>query len=221
MSQEEEGSYKVVLLGESGVGKTSIINQFINEEFLEDQETTTGATFSSKEVETKSGQIIKFVVWDTAGQEKYRALTKMFYKNAIAAILVYDITRKDSFEELKNYWAQQIKESSSKNIIVCIAANKCDLLEYEEVEEGEGRKLAEELNAIFKSTSAKNQTGINDLFYAIANKIVDPSYDVNNDDDDDKDDKNDKSNKGNVKINQSVQKEKDNEKKNQKKKCCR
>ena len=211
---EEEGSYKVVLLGESGVGKTSIINQFINEEFLEDQESTTGATFSSKEVETKSGQIIKFVVWDTAGQEKFRSLTKMFYKNAIAAILVYDITRKESFEELKKYWAEQIKESSSKNIIVCIAANKCDLLEYEEVEEGEGRKLAKDLNAICKITSDKNQIGINDLFYAIANKIVDPSYDVNKDDDDDKDNK---GNKETVKINQSVQIEKDKEKKNQKK----
>ena len=217
MSQEEEGSYKVVLLGESGVGKTSIINQFINEEFLEDQESTTGATFSSKEVETKSGQIIKFVVWDTAGQEKFRSLTKMFYKNAIAAILVYDITRKESFEELKKYWAEQIKETSSKNIIICIAANKYDLLEFEEVEEGEGRKLAKDLNAIFKTTSAKNQTGINDLFYAIANKIVDPSYDVNKDDDDDKDNK---GNKETVKINQSVQIEKDKEKKNQKKKCC-
>ena len=215
MSEEEDGSYKVVLLGESEVGKTSIINQFINEEFLEDQETTTGATFSSKEVETKSGQKIKFVVWDTAGQEKFRSLTKMFYKNAIAAILVYDITRKNSFEELKKYWAEQIKESSSKNIIIGIAANKCDLLEFEEVEEEEGRKLANELNAIFKTTSAKNQTGINDLFYAIANKIVDPSYDANKDDDDDKGDK------GGVKISQSVQIEKDKEKKNQKKKCCR
>ena len=135
----------------------------------------------------------------------------MFYKNAIAAILVYDITRKDSFEELKKYWAEQIKESSSKNIIICIAANKYDLLEFEEVEEEEGRKLANELNAIFKTTSAKNQTGINDLFYAIANKIVDPSYDANKDDDDDKGDK------GGVKISQSVQIEKDKEKKSEKK----
>ena len=71
MSEEEDGSYKVVLLGESGVGKTSIINQFINEEFLEDQETTTGATFSSKEVETKSGQKIKFVVWDTQDKKNF------------------------------------------------------------------------------------------------------------------------------------------------------
>ena len=141
----------------------------------------------------------------------------MFYKNEIAAILVYDITRKESFEELKKYWVTQIKESSSKNIIIWIAANKYDLLEFEEVGEGEGRKLAKDLNAICKITSDKNQIGINDLFYAIANKIVDPSYDVNKDDDDDKDNK---GNKETVKINQSVQIEKDKEKKNQKKKCC-
>ena len=214
MSEEEDGSYKVVLLGESGVGKTSIINQFINEEFLEDQETTTGATFSSKEVETKSGQKIKFVVWDTAGQEKFRSLTKMFYKDAVAAILVYDITRKKSFEELSNYWAKQIEESSaSKNIIIGIAANKSDLLENEEVEESEGRKLAEQLNAIFKMTSAKNQIGINDLFEAIANKIVDPNYDFYKEDDANK--KESKS----VKINQENYIKKNEEKKT-KKKCC-
>ena len=211
---EEDGSYKVVLLGEAGVGKTSIINQFINEEFLEDQETTTGATFSSKEVETKSGKTIKFVVWDTAGQEKFRSLTKMFYKDAIAAILVYDITRKKSFEELSNYWSEQIKESSaSKNIIIGIAANKSDLIDEEEVEESEGRKLAEGLNAIFKRTSAKNQSGINDLFEAIANKIVDPNYDINKEDDEDKKEKK------KVVINQQNYAQK-NEEKKQKKKCC-
>ena len=104
-------SFKVVLVGESGVGKTSIITQFIDQTFQEDQQSTTGGTFSTKSVICDNTKILKFEIWDTAGQERYRALTKMFYKDANAAVLVYDITRKDSFEELQNYWAQQIKES--------------------------------------------------------------------------------------------------------------
>ena len=177
MDSGESESCKVVLLGESGVGKTSIITQFTEEIFTEDQQSTTGATFSSKEVlclnDTRK---IKFEIWDTAGQERYRALSKMFYKDAAAAILVYDITRKTSFDEIKNYWANEIKEHSPKKIVLAIAANKSDLYEIEQVDEKFGRELAKDLGAIFYSTSAKNQSGINELFEAIANKYCDDSW---------------------------------------------
>ena len=126
MSEVE--SFKVVLVGESGVGKTSIITQFIDQTFQEDQQSTTGGTFSTKSVQCDNGKILKFEIWDTAGQERYRALTKMFYKDANAAVLVYDITRKDSFEEMQNYWANQIKESSPPGIILAIAAINLILL---------------------------------------------------------------------------------------------
>jgi small GTP-binding protein len=173
---ENPDSYKIVLLGQSGVGKTSIITQFIDENFTDDQQSTTGATFSSKDIQCSNGRLLKFDIWDTAGQEKYRSLTKMFYKDAAAAILVYDITRKDSFDEIRNYWAEQIKEHSPKKIVIALAANKSDLYEEEKVPEEEGRKLATEIGALFASTSAKNQQGIEDLFNSIGNKLCDPAW---------------------------------------------
>ena len=109
-------SFKVVLVGESGVGKTSIITQYIDQTFQKDLQSTTGGTFSTKSVECDGGKILKFEIWDTAGQEKYRALAKVFYKNAAVCILVYDITRRSSFDELKNYWINEIKTNASPNL---------------------------------------------------------------------------------------------------------
>ena len=115
---ENAQSCKVVLLGESGVGKTSIISRFINNVFGENIISTTGASYAGKTMtfDEFERNAIKFEIWDTAGQEQYRSLTKIFYKDAAAAILVYDITRKNSFLELKNYWYDQVKETAPKNI---------------------------------------------------------------------------------------------------------
>ena len=168
-------SLKVVLLGESGVGKTSIISQLMEQEFNDEQTATTGATFSTKTM-VFDNKGICFEIWDTAGQEKYRALTKMFYKDAGAAILVYDITRQASFEELKNYWANQVRENAPKKIVLAVAANKSDLIDTEQVDEKTGRAFAKEIGAIFKSTSAKNQKGIEELFKDIGNKYLDPNF---------------------------------------------
>ena len=117
---DDEGAQtcKVVLLGESGVGKTCIIARVINNTFEENLISTTGASYAGKTMtfDEFGGKSIKFEIWDTAGQEKYRSLTKIFYKDAGAAILVYDITRQDSFDEIKKYWLQQIKEFAPKDI---------------------------------------------------------------------------------------------------------
>ena len=119
---DEEGenikTCKVVLLGESGVGKTCIISRFINNTFEDNIMSTTGASYAGKTMtfEEFNNKSIKFEIWDTAGQEKYRALTKIFYKDAGVAILVYDITRKESYQEIKNYWYNQIKEFAPKDI---------------------------------------------------------------------------------------------------------
>ena len=104
-------SFKVVLEGENGVGKTSIITQFINQTFQEDQQSTKGRRFNTKSVICDNGKTLKFEIWDTDGQERYHSLTKMFYKEAKAAVFFYDITRKDSFEELQSYWLQQINKN--------------------------------------------------------------------------------------------------------------
>jgi small GTP-binding protein len=170
MSDEKQELLKLVIIGESGVGKTSIITQFIEEVFISDKQSTIGGTFSSKSVQCGNGKILKLEIWDTAGQERYRSVTKMFYKDANAAILVYDITNKNSFNQLQNYWAEQVKESSPKNIIIAIAANKCDLFEKEVVDEKEARDYAKSIGAIFSLTSAKSTAGINDLFIEISKK---------------------------------------------------
>ena len=109
---------KVVLLGESGVGKTCIINRFINDLFSEDEKSSAIPTFTTKTMEFKEfqGKNVKFEIWDTAGQEKYRALNKLFYQDAGVAILVYDVTNKESFEEIQKYWSKQIKEFGLKDI---------------------------------------------------------------------------------------------------------
>jgi small GTP-binding protein len=119
MAEPEEGALtcKVVLIGESGVGKTSIISRYINNTFKSQLMSTPGANFVTKNVMMEDeNQSIKFEIWDTAGQERYRALAKVFYKNAAVCVLVYDITRKTSFEELKNYWVNEIKVNGNPNL---------------------------------------------------------------------------------------------------------
>ena len=135
MAEEEKGALpcKVVLIGESGVGKTSIISRYISNTFSSVLTATPGASFTTKTVYLQEyKQSIKFEIWDTAGQEKYRALAKVFYKNAAVCILVYDITRRKSFEELKNYWVNEIKSNASQNLskFIIIKILKCFLFKF-------------------------------------------------------------------------------------------
>ena len=118
MSDDNAKTCKVVLLGESGVGKTCIIARFINNTFEDNIMSTTGASYAGKTMsfDELNGQSIKFEIWDTAGQEKYRALNRIFYKDAGAAILVYDITKKESFEQIQKYWYNQMQEFAPKDI---------------------------------------------------------------------------------------------------------
>ena len=107
---------KVVLIGESGVGKTSIIARYTTNTFESRMLATPGANFVTKNLMMEEeNKIIKFEIWDTAGQEKYRSLAKVFYKDAAACVLVYDVTRKSSFEQLKEYWIKEIKEYGPKD----------------------------------------------------------------------------------------------------------
>ena len=170
---------KVVLLGESGVGKTSIINQFTSGIFLQETVSSISAQFISKEMYFKDlNQTIKYEIWDTAGQEKYRAIAKIFYKNAKIIFLCYDITNYNSFIELKNYWyEQQIKIHADCNAILAIVANKNDLYQEQEVKDEEGISFAKEIDAIFQSTSAKSDSGINTLFNNVGLKYLKSNFD--------------------------------------------
>ena len=125
MSENAALQCKIVLIGESGVGKTSIINRYISDTFSPVLTATPGASFATKTVFLKEyNQSIKFEIWDTAGQEKYRALAKVFYKNASVVILVYDICRKESFDQLKQYWINEIKTNVAPNTSMFLFNNK-------------------------------------------------------------------------------------------------
>ena len=202
---------KVVLLGDSGVGKTCIISRYISGTFEANSASTNGASYASKIVKyEKLGKTLSLDIWDTAGQEKYKALTKFFYKDAAVAILVYDITRKESFDSLKEYWYTQLQENGGKSIVLGVAGNKCDMYEQEAVPENEAREFAKSINAIYSLTSAQNNTGINELFMDAGNKYLDPNFQqqIN--------DGNEETNQDKVKLDSN--KAKYNQK--SKKKCC-
>ena len=211
----EEHNFKVVLVGETGVGKTSIISQFIDQVFEEELQTSTGGSFSSKEIFFDNGKSLKLEIWDTAGQERYRSLTKIFYKNSSCAILVYDITKKPTFDELKNYWIGQIKESAPKDIMLAVVGNKEDLLDKEQVDENEARDFAKENNALFFSTSAKNSNAINQLFIDIGKKYTGWNSNAKIELNKEKNDNENKKNKINEEINNDN--EENNENKTRKK----
>ncbi len=176
MASRKPPCCKVVLLGDSGVGKTCIISRYISGAFDQNSPSTNGASYASKILTFEQlNKTISLDIWDTAGQEKYKSLTKFFYKDAAVAILVYDITQKESFDNIKGYWLEQLKEFGSKNIIIGVAGNKCDMYEKEEVGENDAKQFAEQIGAFFEITSAKNNTGITDLFMHAANRFVDPN----------------------------------------------
>ena len=174
MSEEEEKSVKVVLLGEAGVGKTCIISRFVNNMYEDKTMSNISAAYATKTMKFDAfgGKEIKYELWDTAGQEKFRAVTRFLYKDAQVVILVYDITVKESFNEIKDYWYNQVKENCPTNTIICLAGNKCDLFEREAVTEEEGKELAKEMGALFQLTSPKEKIGINELFQTVGYKIL-------------------------------------------------
>ena len=167
-------SVKVVLVGESGVGKTSIVSRFTKDSFNADEISSSSAQFISKTIKINE-QSIKFDIWDTAGQERFRALAKIFYKDAKVIILVYDIISKESFECLKKYWYKESSENSTADIFF-VVGNKSDLYENEQVSDEEGKKFAKDIKGIFKLTSALSNTGIDRLFESIGKKILDRNY---------------------------------------------
>ena len=164
---------KVVLVGDSGVGKTCIIQRYVNNDYNENTESTSTSTYSYKTLDFKQyNKSISLDIWDTAGQELYRALAKNFYLNASIGILVYDIRRKESFESIKDYWYEQVKTSGEENMVFGVVGNKCDLFQEEKVSEDEGKKFAKEIGAVFQLTSCKENIGIDELFQQCAQKFM-------------------------------------------------
>ena len=211
---EDDNEYstcKVVMVGEPGVGKTSIISRYVLNQFSNVVISTTGASYATKIIELDKDNKIKFQIWDTAGQERFRSLAKIFYQNAAAVVLVYDITVRDTFEKLKEYWIQEIKDNAPSDIIIALAGNKSDNYEFEVVSLKEGQDLAKQIDAIYKSTSAMLSNGIEELFKSIALKFVNPTSSFFNSVPASKDD---------LKKSTIIEKKKHKNKKVEKKKCC-
>ena len=161
---------KVIMVGDSGVGKTSIIGRYLNK-YNEKEKSTIGASFSNK-ISIIDKYKISFDIWDTAGQERYRSVSSIFYKEAYLCIFVYDITEPNSFENIKNYWYKTVMENASPKIILGIAGNKNDLYEKEKVKEKEVQKFCKEIDALYFSTSALLNNSIDDMFTKLGKKFI-------------------------------------------------
>ena len=162
---------KIVLLGDSGVGKTSIIYRFVLNKFDMESPSTHVAGFISKSMMVpKLSGTVRFQIWDTAGQEKYQSMAEMYYKDAEAAIVVFDMTRMDSYEGLKR-WVGELKEKGPEKIHIVIAGNKSDLIAEQEVKLETVTNYAEEVNAEIKIVSAKQNVNVTEIFTDIATEL--------------------------------------------------
>ncbi|XP_010691301.1 ras-related protein Rab5 isoform X2 [Beta vulgaris subsp. vulgaris] len=159
-----------VLLGDMGTGKTSLVLQYVRGQFFDRQEATIGAAYFTKTVSFDEASI-KFDIWDTAGQERYHSLAPMYYRNATAALLVYDISNMDSFVRAKKL-VQELQRQDSRIPVMSLVGNKVDLEAEREVTTEEAENLSEENGLFFIETSAKTSHNINELFHEIAKRVA-------------------------------------------------
>ncbi|EGZ17377.1 hypothetical protein PHYSODRAFT_346157 [Phytophthora sojae] len=170
MSQGKTCHFKLVLLGDTAVGKSCLVVRFVRDEFFEFQEPTIGAAFLTQTVGLEDGLTVKFEIWDTAGQERYRSLAPMYYRGAAAAIVVYDVTNKDSFTGAKS-WVKELQRRGDPNVVIALAGNKADLEARRKVEFEEAHQYAEDNDILHMETSAKTAVNVKDLFVAIAKRL--------------------------------------------------
>jgi Rab family protein len=166
--------YKIIIIGDSGVGKTSLLSKYIKGVFPSSPLPTIAIEFATKIIQIKEGGFIKAQIWDTAGQEKYKSITSHHYRKAVGGLIVYDITKRTSFDNVLQ-WLSDLKNNADKGCICALVGNKIDLVEknhrIREVSEDEGKLLAKKYEMLFYETSALSNQSVNDAFEDLLQKI--------------------------------------------------
>ena len=170
-SEVKEFEIKICLLGDVNVGKTSIASRFCKNSFTDNYINTIGGAYQQQNIVLNNGAKIKLHIWDTSGQDRFRSMTNLYYRDAQVAILTYDVTNEQSLESL-NYWLNELNDKVEiDNMLLCLAGNKSDIESSKrQVSTAKGKAFAEEHNMIFYETSAKTGAGVKELFQAIAVK---------------------------------------------------
>ncbi|XP_039129325.1 ras-related protein Rab11C-like [Dioscorea cayenensis subsp. rotundata] len=161
--------FKIVLVGDSGVGKSNILSRFTRNEFSLESKSTIGVEFATRTLQIE-GKTVKAQIWDTAGQERYRAITSAYYRGAVGALLVYDITKRQTFDNVQR-WLHELREHADSNIVIMMAGNKSDLSHLRSVQEDDGQALAEKEGLSFLETSALGAQNIEKAFQTILTEI--------------------------------------------------
>ena len=168
---KKEISYKILLLGDSSVGKTCFITRYVNNTFEELHLGTIGLDYKFKNVMLDDGQEVKVQIWDTAGQDRFHSVTKNYYKGAQGIILIYDVTKQDTFDNVE-HWIEQIKEEVSEKVCIILVGNKIDLDDERIITYEDGNKIAQKYKLDFYECSAKTGANIENTFKELIKKIV-------------------------------------------------
>ena len=183
--EEEESSYellyKVIIIGDTAVGKSNILSRYVKDEFSSNSKSTVGVELGIKFLKIKNTKT-KIQIWDTAGQERYRAITSSYFKGSNGCFIVYDITSEASFNNVEN-WYEQIQKETSKDIPILLVGNKCDLEDERKISIEKGKEKAQNLNCAFFETSALKKINIDKIFEELVNNIYEKTGGNKNDDD--------------------------------------
>ncbi|XP_021766009.1 ras-related protein RABA1f [Chenopodium quinoa] len=161
--------FKVVLIGDSGVGKSNLLSRFTRNEFSLESKSTIGVEFATRSIRVDD-KIVKAQIWDTAGQERYRAITSAYYRGAVGALVVYDVTRHVTFENVQR-WLKELRDHTDSNIVIMLVGNKADLRHLRAVSVEDAKGFAERENTFFMETSALEALNVENAFTEVLSQI--------------------------------------------------